>query len=94
MKFNIEPQELQTMISRLGQYATSLSSVSSSMRSYSNQLSGTWKDPQYIGFVSQIESMSKQLRNSEESLKQMEQQLKILKQNLERAHAEFQKLNR
>ncbi len=93
MKFNIEPQDLQTMIGRLSQYASSLGQVSSSMKSYANLLSSTWKDPQYIGFVNQVESMGKQLRTSEETLKQMERQLAILKQNLEKAHADFRRLS-
>lgn len=92
MKFNIEPQELQGMISRLSQYASSMAQTSSSMRSYANQLSASWKDPQYIGFVDQIDSIGKQLSSSEDSLRRMESQIKILKQNLERAHSEYMRL--
>ncbi|MEQ1486865.1 MAG: WXG100 family type VII secretion target [Methylotenera sp.] len=92
MKFNIEPQELQGMISHLSQFASSMGQISSSMRSYANQLGASWKDPQYIGFIDQIQSIGNQLKTSEESLKQMETQLKVLKQNLERAHSEYSRL--
>jgi hypothetical protein len=62
------------------------------MRSYSNQLGSTWKDPQYAAYIGQVDAIGKQLKGAEENLKSMEQQLKVLKQNLERAHAEFRRL--
>lgn len=92
MQFNIAPQDLQGMISRVSGFATQLYSISGAMRSYANQLGSSWKDPQYIAFIGQVESMSHQLKSSEESLRIMEQQLKILKANLERAHSEFRRL--
>jgi uncharacterized protein YukE len=92
VKFNIQPQDLQQMIGKLAQYSSSISTTASSMRSYANQLSSSWQDPQYIGFVDQVDAIGRSLKTSEETLKRMEHQLSVLKRNLERTHADYMKL--
>jgi len=93
MKFNIAPQELGSMISRLKGFASSLSSISGQMRAYSSQLEASWRDPQYSGFVDNVGQMARALKQNEENLTQMAKQLEILKQNLERAHADYNRLS-
>ena len=92
MKFNIAPQDLQGMISKLLSFASQIEGISNSMRSYSNQLSSSWKDPQYVGFIDQISATSKQMATTQQRLRDTAQNLKILKQNLEKAHADYKRL--
>ena len=92
MKFNIEPNDLQGMITKLVSYASSIENIATNMRAYSQQLNSTWKDPQYVGFIDQISGTSKQMATTQQSLRDTAQNLKILKQNLERAHADYRKI--
>lgn len=86
MQFNIRPQDLQLMITKLQQYASQMQGVGNSMRSTSRQLGATWKDPQYRSFLDGVEHMGRQLQANREQLDAMRQQLMTLKRDLEIAH--------
>jgi hypothetical protein len=88
-KFNIRPQELQAMISKLQQFATQMNTVSSGMNSYASGLGASWRDPQYQQFISSIQAMSRQLKGNQEQMIAMRKQLVVLKSNLERTQREF-----
>ena len=94
MKFNIQPNDLEGMISKLTQYASQLSGISGSMKSYAGQLSSSWQDTQYLGFISQIESTGRQMAQTQLSFVEMARDLRTLKQNLEKAHADAARLRR
>ena len=89
---NIKPQELQGMISKLRTFGASMNATSMQMQAYANSLAGTWKDSQYNVFLSQIQSMGKQLKTNREQMEQMAKQLATLKQNLEKAQQDFQRM--
>ena len=93
VKFNIRPAELQTMISKLGQFQNSMNNLSNQMRSTAQSLGSTWKDPQYHAFIAQIDAMSASMRGNAEAMAASKKNLQTLKRNLERAEQEYRKLN-
>jgi len=93
VKFNIKPAELQTMISKLGQFQNSMNNLGNQMRSTAQSLGSTWKDPQYHAFIASIDGMSKQMKGSAQAMDQMRKNLTTLKRNLERSEQEYRKMN-
>ena len=94
MKFNIQPQDLQAMITHLNSFANDVGGISNRMNSYAVQLESSWRDPQYQGFIGNVQAMSQNFRASQDTLKKMSQTLNVLKQNLERAHADYERMRR
>ena len=93
VKFNIRPAELQTMISKLGQFQNSMNNLSNQMRSTAQSLGSTWNDPQYHSFIANIDGMSKTMKGSAQAMESMRKNLTTLKRNLERSEQEYRKLN-
>ena len=91
VKFNIRPAELQTMISKLGQFQNSMNNLSNQMRSTAQSLGSSWKDPQYHAFIGGIDQMSKSMKGNAQQMESMRKNLTILKRNLERSEQEFRK---
>jgi uncharacterized protein YukE len=92
MNINITPQELEGMVSRLRQWSQQLSSIRSSMQSYSQTLRQTWRDPQYETYISNIEMISKGLDQNSTGMEHSAKTLQMLKQNLERTLHEYQNM--
>jgi len=92
MKFNITPQDLEGMITRLRQWSQQLSSIRNSMQSYSQTLRQTWRDPQFESYISNIEMISKSLALNSSDMEQTAKTLFVLKQNLERTQQEYQRM--
>lgn len=92
MKFNITPNDLQTMIMRLNQWSQQLAAIRSSMHTYSQSLRQTWRDPQFESYIANIEMMSKSLGLNSSDMEQTAKTLLVLKQNLERTQQDFQRM--
>lgn len=92
MKFNITPQDLEGMITRLRQWSQQLSGIRNSMHSYSQTLRQTWRDPQFESYISNIEMISKSLALNATDMEQTAKTLFVLKQNLERTKQEYQRM--
>jgi archaellum component FlaC len=92
MKFQIQPQDLQVMISQLNSFASDINNISSRMGGYASQLQAIWDDPQYQGFLISIEGMSRQFHQCDETLRNMAQQVDKLKQNLEVTHSDYNRM--
>jgi len=92
MKFDISPQDLEGMIQRLRQWSQQLSTIRTSMQSYSQTLRQTWRDPQFESYVNNVEMMGKSLGVNSTDMDQTAKTLLILKQNLERTQQEYQRM--
>jgi hypothetical protein len=90
--FNITPQDLQNMITRLTQWSQQLDQIRGSMNTYSQSLRQTWRDPQFDSYISNIELMGKSLGLNASDMAQTAKTLNALKQNLERTRAEYQRM--
>ncbi len=92
MKFDISPQDLEGMIQRLRQWSQQLSTIRTSMQSYSQTLRQTWRDPQFESYVNNVEMMGRSLGVNSTDMDQTAKTLLILKQNLERTQQEYQRM--
>ena len=92
MQFNITPNDLQTMTSRLVQWSQQLATIRASMHSYSQTLRQTWRDPQFESYIANIETMGKSLQLNATEMEQTAKTLLVLKQNLERTQQEYQRM--
>jgi uncharacterized protein YukE len=92
MQFNITPNDLQTMISRLVQWSQQLATIRASMQNYSQNLRQTWRDPQFESYVANIEMIGKSLQLNATDMEQTAKTLLVLKQNLERTQQQYQQM--
>ncbi len=92
MTFNITPQDLEGMITRLRHWSQQLSTIRNSMHSYSQGLRQTWRDQQFESYIANIEMISKSLVLNATDMEQTAKTLLVLKQNLERTEQEYQRM--
>jgi hypothetical protein len=92
MQFNITPNDLQTMISRLAQWSQQLATIRASMHNYSQSLRQTWRDPQFESYIANIEMIGKSLQLNATDMEQTAKTLLVLKQNLERTQQQYQQM--
>jgi hypothetical protein len=90
--FNITPQDLQNMITRLTHWSQQLDQIRGSMNTYSQSLRQTWRDPQFDSYINNIELIGKSLGLNAADMAQTAKTLNALKQNLERTRAEYERM--